>query len=597
MIPEEVIQEIRDRTDIVEVIGSVVNLQRKGQNYVALCPFHQDKKPSFTVSPRKQIYHCFGCHRGGNVINFLMEYEGTGFVDVVRRLGRDAGVEVEQYLKKDKVRSSRFQRFYRAMEFAAGFYQKALNSRKDAGKAKQYLKKRGISSGTVDEFSIGFAPSGWDNLEKAATREGIGLETLLKLDLVRKNRRGGGQHDYFRNRLIFPIKSLSRRYVGLAGRVLDDSEPKYLNSSESPIYSKGKILYGLADSRENIRKSGNVILVEGYMDYLMLWDKNIRNAAAVCGTALTKEQAGILARLAKRVYIINDGDEAGTRAAVRAADQLIGEELEVQIVKLPRREDPDSFVKKHGADALKSRMRSAPNYFSYLREEAERGKNKTYRRNQVIKHLLNSVERVRDPIRRELYYQEISELFKVPVDALRNGASFRGGVERGRGRRKTVSGKSNKREEFQKIIFRIALENKNFAEILLNGIEMEVLEGELYRKLFSMIDQAVDSNIDIGDSAFLGSIDEPELARFVSELALMDLPPGPVESFLVDTMIWLKSAWLRDRKDHLKMKLTELEEDGKSESEEAVRIVEDYRDVTKKLKSFCPGEGRESNES
>lgn len=583
MIPQNVIEDIRDRTDIAQVIGSFIELKKAGRNFKALCPFHTEKTPSFIVSPEKQIYHCFGCGKGGNVFHFLMDFEGVSFVEAVSRLGKDQGIEVDRYITGGEARE-KLDPYYRAMEFASRFYQKMLQSGEGAQKARTYLHDREVGEDLIDRFGLGFAPSGWDPFYRSATEAGLSREILAELNLIMRSRGGSGYRDYFRNRVIFPIATLSNRVVGLAGRVLDATEPKYLNTMESRIYSKGKILYGLNQSKDDIRKSGTAILVEGYMDYLMLWCKGITNLCAVCGTSLTEDQAHLLARYANRVYIINDGDRAGIRAAVRAADQLLIERVDAQIVILPEGEDPDSYVREKGADGLIEMMNAAPPYFEYLRAEAESGTRRTYRKNQVIKHLLETVSRVPDGVGRELYLQEISKLFEIPVGTLRAGLKS---SKRSTRAVPPEQPRDSKREKFQKQVFRIGLEDNRFARMILVNLMEEDIEGLLFREYYKALDLALKNNIDIKSQDFIGVLSDPEVCKLASEIALMEPPPGPVGEFLSDTLIWLKKAALKAEMSLMKKRLVALESEPDGErAAEKVEIAEAYRKVARELKKL-----------
>ena len=583
MIPEKVIDDIRDRTDIAQVIGSLIDLKKAGRNFKALCPFHGEKTPSFIVSPEKQIYHCFGCGKGGNVFHFLMEFEGVSFVETVRRLGKELGIEVDRYITGGETRE-KLDPYYRAMEWAARYYSNVLKSSSAAQRALRYLRDREIDDDLIERFGLGFAPSGWDNFYRAATDAGISRDILSELNLIMRSRSGSGYRDYFRNRIIFPIATLSNRTVGLAGRVLDKAEPKYLNTMESPIYSKGRILYGLNHAKDHIRKSETAIIVEGYMDYLMLWRKGLTNLSAVCGTSLTEDQARLLARYANRVYIINDGDRAGMRAAVRAADQFLVEGVDAQIVVLPEGDDPDSYVRKKGADGLIEMMNAAPSYFEYLRAEADSGTRRTYRKGQVIKHLLETVSRVPDGVGRELYLQEISRLFEVPVGTLRSGLK-----EPKRSKRPAPPEKlhDSQREKFQKQVFRIGLDDNRYARMILDNLIEADIKGSLYRQYYKALDLALKNNIDIKSQDFIGSQSDPDLCNLASEIALMEAPPGPTDRFLADTLIWLKKAALKAEMSLMKKRLIELESQRKGERDrEEVEIAEAYRKVARELKKL-----------
>ncbi|HSG29336.1 MAG TPA: toprim domain-containing protein, partial [Candidatus Krumholzibacterium sp.] len=405
-----------------------------------------------------------------------------------------------------------------------------------------------------------------------------------------------GYRDYFRNRLIFPISSISNRVVGFAGRVMDDSEPKYLNSAENPIYSKSRILYGLNRSRDEIRKAKSAIIVEGYADYLMLWKKGVRNVAAVCGTSLTSDQSRLLARYAKRVYIINDGDRAGIRAAVRAADQLLVEGLDIRIVILPEDEDPDSFVRKEGADALRGLMRSAPDYFSFLHGEAAKGPRVSIRKGQVVRHLLDSVSRVTDAVTRDLHIQEISGLFDIPVDTLRTELKpARVGKAREEAPKAVAE---SKRERIQKELFRLGLEDPEFARAILENLMEEDFAGELFRKYYKALDLALQNDIDLQSPDFIGTIRDPELSRLASEIALAELPPGPVREMFSDTLIWVRKAALRGEMDEMMKRIVQLQaKTGDDHSLEELEIAEAYRKIAREYRKLGLKEDIGSDES
>lgn len=594
MIPQKVIEDIRERTDIVQLVGQFLDLRKAGRNYKALCPFHGEKTPSFMVHPEKQIFHCFGCGKGGNVFQFLMDYEGIGFVEAVEKLGRSLGIDVAKFSGAGE-RKEKLEPYYRAMEFAARFYRKALLEAKEAGDARAYLERRGITSVEREEFSLGWAPSGWDGLYRAAMEAGIARETLLELCLVMKSKGGGGYRDYFRNRVIFPIESLSNRFIGLAGRVLDDSEPKYLNTAESPIYYKGKILYGLNHSKDGIRKTATAIIVEGYMDYLMLWKNGFRNVCAVCGTSFTQDQGRLLARYANHIYIMNDGDRAGVRASVRAADELTIVGLESSIVSLPEGEDPDSFVRKKGADELRSMMQSAPNYFAFLKKEALSGERTTYRKSQVIRHLLETLASVTDGVRRDLLLQEIAGLFDVSIETLRAGAPAKSRKEEPPVTAETRPSRESRRREIQKTLFRLALEDERYARIVVERLDIGDLEGTIFMEYYRALDAAIRGGVDVRSPAFTAGIEDAELSKLASEIALGDLPPGPHEGYLADALVWLRKEALKEELETMKERLRALEASGAQGAKEEMRsIAKMYEELSRRIKTL-KSEGGDSN--
>jgi DNA primase len=361
-IAEEKIQEIRERCDIVEVVSSYLPLKRAGANHQGLCPFHSEKSPSFNVNSTRQIFHCFGCGVGGNVFSFLMRMEGLSFPEAVRRLGERVGVEVEEEAPtpEEERRREEAERLVRINEVACDFYHQILLEAPEGAAGRRYLKERGYGGETAREFRLGYAPERWEAL--AGHLAGKGFDPKWARDilgLTRTGKDGRGDYDLFRRRLLFPIFDLRGQVVAFGGRVLDDSLPKYINSPESPLYHKGRILYGLYQAKEGMRQSGEGIVVEGYFDQLALHRAGFVNVAATCGTALTEEHARLLKRYAKRVLLLFDQDSAGRKATFRAMDVLLAEGLPAAVVELDAGEDPDSFLRKRGVEAFRERLAAA----------------------------------------------------------------------------------------------------------------------------------------------------------------------------------------------------------------------------------------------
>lgn len=342
---EELIEEIRSHNDIVDVISEYVTLEKSGTSYKAKCPFHTEKTPSFSVSPDKQIFHCFGCGEGGNVISFIMKIENLAFVDALKLLADRVGMilpEKNETIDKERYKKKQIQYLIHT-EAAKYFYQNLKKSEI----VLRYLKKRNITSKTIIKFGLGFASDNWEDLyhhllSKKYTKEEINQSGLI----VEKKNQQGEFYDRFRNRLIFPVFDLTNRVIAFGGRVLDNKLPKYLNSPETPIFSKGYHLYGLNHAKSNIEK-GQIIIVEGYMDVISLYQYGIKNVVASLGTALTKQQARLLNRYADEVVIAYDGDEAGQKATLRALDILSSVGCRVKVMQLPNGLDPDEYIKKY----------------------------------------------------------------------------------------------------------------------------------------------------------------------------------------------------------------------------------------------------------
>jgi DNA primase len=352
MIPQHLVEEVRTRADIVEVIGEHVQLKRSGKDYKANCPFHSERTPSFYVVPSKGFYNCFGCGEKGDVFSFLMKKVGLNFNEAVRQLAGRVGVEIPedaQHASEDP-----HKKIYEAIAFAADFFQTRLWSDERGERARQYLVSRGITRETAERYGIGYAADAWRDLREAAHKHGITDEVLLEAGLIKESERSEDPYDRFRDRIIFPIAETTGRTVAFGGRILRASQgaPKYLNSPETAIYQKGRLLYGLNWSRSAIRREGMALVVEGYMDYVSLASAGIDNLVAGMGTAMTQEQATLLARYSRKAVLLYDSDMAGMKATFRSGDALLRAGVEPLVATLPAGEDPDSLARKGGSAAV-----------------------------------------------------------------------------------------------------------------------------------------------------------------------------------------------------------------------------------------------------
>ena len=365
-IPTEFIDDLVARTDIVDVIGHFVPLKKAGREYKACCPFHSEKTPSFTVSPDKQFYHCFGCQAHGTALGFLMEYQHMDFVEAVEELAHRAGLQVPREGAEQQYRSGPDHRaLYAILEEASRWFRETLRREP---RAIDYLKGRGLSGDTAARFGLGFAPPGWEGFTATLGGDRSRLDLAFQAGLVGR-RDDGRPYDRFRDRIIFPIRDRRGRITGFGGRVIGDGEPKYLNSPETPVFHKGREVYGLYEARQAARQPDRLLLVEGYMDVVTLAQHGIRNATATLGTAATSEQIEALFKTAPQLVFCFDGDAAGRRAAWRALENALPHMLEgreARFVFLPEGEDPDSLVRREGAEGLERRTRAAVTLSNFL---------------------------------------------------------------------------------------------------------------------------------------------------------------------------------------------------------------------------------------
>lgn len=420
MIPDHLIEEVRDRADIVEVIGELLPLKRAGKDFRALCPFHHEKTPSFYVVPGKGIFKCFGCGESGDVFTFLMKQSGLGFLDAVRQLADRYGVELPAPGRPED-EDEPHRELYGAIGFAADFFEEQLWDGAD-DVARRYLEDRRVSREAAERFRIGYAPDDWRTLREAAGRHGIADDVLLDAGLIKESDHADGPYDRFRNRLMFPIAEVSGRIVAFGGRALRMTEnvPKYLNSPETSIYQKSRILYGLNWSRTAVRREGSVLVVEGYMDYVSLAARAVENVVAGMGTALTTEQANLVARYTAKAFLLYDSDSAGLRATFRSADALLRSGVHPLVVTLPAGEDPDSLVRRSGADGLTPFLDGAQDVLERkIQMLEERGFfDDIGGVRRALDRLLPTIRATIDPALRDIYVSRVAERTGVRRETL-----------------------------------------------------------------------------------------------------------------------------------------------------------------------------------
>jgi len=425
-IPEEVIRRVNESVDIVDVVSRYVTLKRSGRSFKGLCPFHEEKTPSFHVFPESARgpggrFKCFGCGEGGDVIAFLMKRDGLPFHEAVEELAQQAGIPLPAADDpREAARQRRRQAQLQALEFAARFFQAVLD-RPTGGHARRYLEEREFERATVEAFGLGFSPDAFDGLLGTARARGIDDEVLFEAGLVKRSERGR-VYDAFRGRVMFPIRDLGNRVIGFGARAMGDAQPKYLNSPDGPLFHKGRELYGLAQARDAAREAGRLIVVEGYTDVMHCHQAGIRETAAGLGTALTADAARLLRRLGVPVLLLYDGDTAGRRAAERAADAFLAEGVEGAVALLPAGRDPADLLLEEGVDALEEVLDGAQDLWSYRVDAvlARHDDQTLEARLRAVAELTPALERLRDPIRRDLAFKLLSERTGVPESTLRN---------------------------------------------------------------------------------------------------------------------------------------------------------------------------------
>ena len=418
--------KVKERVDIVEVIGDYVPLKKKGQNMWACCPFHGEKTPSFSISPSKQIYKCFGCGKAGDPIQFVMDIEGIGFQEAIRQLAGKYGIEVEEEANlspEQNLEQNERESLFIATNFAKDFFIKNLDTEEGKSIGVSYFKERGFSPQIIQKFDLGYALDGWDNFLKAAKAAGYQEDILLKAGLIlQKEGEPERLYDRFRNRVTFTIHNVSGKAIGFGARILtkDKNQPKYINSPETPIYHKSDVLYGMFQAKKAIRDFDNCFLVEGYTDVVSLHLSGIENVVASSGTSLTEVQIKLIRRFTNQVTVLYDGDPAGIKASLRGIDLLLEGGLNVKAVVFPEGEDPDSYSRKVGSEAFQQYLKKESRDFigfkiGLYKEEIEQD---PIRKAGIIREVVQSIGKIPDPIIRSVYAKEASNLLAIEEEII-----------------------------------------------------------------------------------------------------------------------------------------------------------------------------------
>jgi len=580
-IPQEKIEEIRQATDIVELISGYVTLKKRGKNYFGLCPFHTEKTPSFSVNPALQIFHCFGCGVGGNVFTFLMRQEGVSFPEAVRILAQRAGIPLPQErvdlsLQKEK------EALYSANRFAARFFYKNLTSTKEGQVALAYLRARGFDLEVIKKFGLGYSLNSWDGLIRHAKANSMDLEVLHKAGLIIK-REDGGYYDRFRDRIMFPIINLSGMVVGFGGRRLgeDEDTPKYINSPETPIYHKGEVLYGLFQARDEIRKKDRVILVEGYTDLLSLYQNGIRNLVATSGTALTESQAELISRYTKNVILLYDGDSAGSRATLRGMDILIENGLNVWIAELPSGQDPDSYVRERGVEEMERSLDSSLSFVDFKIKTFKEGGwfSSASRQAEAIKSIMETVSKIQDEVTRNLTIREVAEKLSVDERMLHRAMAKMTG--RGEAEELTMGQPLlSQREAAERELVRLLIKEEELRGFIFQHLEIKDIKNKTYRGIMELIYRGFEEGKDADPAELMDLAEDVESASFVSRVLLEEeeIEEDQKRKLAEDCLVVIMGSAIKEEVARVRKEIKMRERQGMDVSE----LVRKYQQLEQK---------------
>lgn len=557
-ISQNSIEQVRQANDIVDVIGQYLRLKKRGRNFTALCPFHVEKTPSFSVSQEKQIFHCFGCGKGGNVFTFLMEHEKLSFLDAVRLLARRAGIRLEEK-RESGIAREEIEKLYYAHQVAVDYYRGQLRSSKYRDIIQDYLKrKRRLSDDSIERFQLGIAGEEWDGLLNYAIRKDLFPTDLEKAGLIQKTESGERYRDRFRYRLMIPIFNLSDKVIAFGGRALKKGDSaKYINSPETPLYSKSNVLYGLNFSRQEIRERNEVIIVEGYFDFISLYQAGIKNVVASSGTAFTSPQARVLARFADTAYLFFDSDSAGQAAALRSVDSLYDAGMEVMVMIPPPGKDPDLVAVDDGAAGIESLRQAGMPYLDFRVKDMPTGNLGIIAKEKLIKELAELGGKIGDMTRRSLFLEEASRKLGMAVE------NFQRLLPREKTEKTAPLIKPPRKIlDIERELLALVISNPEHIDVVREKLIAEDFQGEALAKIFSLIMTIYKIHGTISQSILIDMVEDKELAAEISSMVSLEIPSGDFGTLIRDYIKKLL-AFKRERLiDRLKGELALAEEAG-----------------------------------
>ncbi len=582
----DLLEEIRNRCDIVDIISDYVHLKPAGKGFKGLCPFHEEKTPSFMVSPEKQLFHCFGCGEGGNVFNFLMKYEKLSFFEAVKMLAQKSGVPLPVDEEKENILHKKEERLYKLNNLVANYYRECLFRTNQGKKVINYFKKRGINDTSVEKYRLGYAPPGWDALTNFLKKKGYSYEELIKAGIIKKSKIEGKYIDYFRDRIIFPIFNLSGRVIGFGGRVLDNSLPKYINSPETMIYNKGSNLYSLNFAKEDIRKKNYIIVVEGYTDVLITQQYGFNNMAASLGTALTTKQIDLIKRFTDTVLIAYDADSAGNMATLRSLDLLVKAGLEIKVIDLPQGFDPADFLIKKGKKFFQNLIDRSLSLIDYkLKLLYSKYSIKTIEgKVKVIKGIMPTLSVMGDENELRAQIVKISEELKLTEEAIRIDL-----VKYKKGLKEFIPSFVNPDSEpgntkAEKILIGCMLENEQIARGILKKLKAKDFSVLMHRQIIAAIEKILEDDKIVNSQKIIDYLADDKAAKLISKILMEEniTFEGKIISGYVDTINNFKLA--QERKN-LEKRAKILDEKIKKSEKIEEDDLKELKEIVRQLKS------------
>jgi len=578
LIPGEVVGSVLSSTDIVDLIGGYLPLRKAGRSFKALCPFHNEKTPSFTVNPDRQIFHCFGCNKGGDAASFLMLKEGFAFPEAIEFLAQRAGIPLPRRRGGGREEGESRLRLYDIQRAACEYFRQSLRGKEGEG-ARAALAARGILPETVERFLLGYAPGAWEGLVRFLTQRGFPVRLMEVGGLVVERQERKGHYDRFRDRLMIPIQDPAGKVLGFGGRALGDQEPKYMNSPETPIYRKGHHLFGLPVAARALREGGRAIVVEGYFDFLKVYRSGFRNVVATLGTSLTEDHVRVLKRFVQEAIVVFDGDQAGEAASLRGLEVFLEGEMSVKVAVLPAGRDPDTFIDERGPEAFKKIQEEARDFFDFKWESLSR----RYRISdpagmlRISGEFLDTLSRVKNPLLLDRYLRRLAELLGVGENSLRGELVSRQRKARSRDGEfvpvATQPAVSSCPEE--EVLVSLLLEDPSFWERAEAELHLEDFKSPGPRELFQVLGEFSQAGTSFAYGPVLSRVQNTSIKSWVTAHSFTQLSPQEREKAFSDCLRKIRQKKMNERLERLRQAIRDAE--GGGEKEKVSDLLQEYR--------------------
>jgi len=572
-------EEVKSRVDIVDVIGEFVELKKRGINHVGSCPFHTETKPSFNVNSERQFYHCFGCNKGGDVLSFLMDITGMSFIEALKQLADRVGLKMPEKHIVDPSLRQKTDIIIAANMAAAEYFHRTLYE-KEGEAGMEYLLNRGLTKEIIRTFRLGFSPQNPSGLIAFAEKKSINLSALETAVILKKSSYGGSPYHPFGGRIIFPIIDQTARVIGFGARILEGEGAKYINSPESPVYHKSSVLFGIYQANSEIKRARTVIVVEGYMDAISLYQAGIKNVIAASGTAFTTEQGRIIARMARNVTLLFDGDSAGISAAARGADNLMATDLSVNVAVLPEGYDPDSYVREQGVEALREYIANSMDIWEFKLKTLGGDISNPDDRIKLAGEIADSISQIPDELKREVYIQEMSKRIGIDNDAMRKAVDGR--IKRKKFRKESDIMKNQSLvKPDERWLLASIIQFPDLARHFMEEAGSKPFYSSVAKTIADGIFHRLMEGHDISPSALMSEFTEQQAQELIASVSMLTIDEERAQKYIDDNLKQYKIKELRAQRAEISNSIAH-EKDPKKKS----KLNERKKEIEAKLKGF-----------